>query len=532
MNKKLKEYEKHVLKKQRRRAKPKKLHSRKSIGYKRTKLKETKDIYNSTDYLNNWSKQNLHTSYKGITAADLGVGKPIGLEMRPVSGLTTKGSFGGIRRPISARKEPMMSKRPQTAKLGPGRGQKNTGRSKRSSQNPDRKIVKKRIKSSLSQQKIHRPKFNPYLYSSEMEISPGLGSPGPERHRHIPPPERVDVCKDPIKMIAEDYEQAWKHDQRTLKRNLVSQKFANRGNLRNKEKLKKRRLDIQRKVNEMEKTLNLMEKKHLLKNKDIVFKEKMIKERRSVDNFKRGLREKKAMYQWETAIIEKRQKIAGRRRRKKTIRNRDTRVKTMLEQKQRWVLEKKAKYFEDVERLQQEKIEDLVQKAKKAEKIREDRKLGRLKRIEFVKSRFQRTHQRLKEDIRDEQRKISSQRFKAEMCMQYEEKLANEIEEVDEKHQVIDDEFNQVGDVLVRPKSRIMAIEFGGFKRSHSKMDVFNDEDHDSEDSSFERKRRHKEMMFNKELGGEEDGGSGDGRGVVGGQSNWESEALGLGGAL
>lgn len=234
----------------------------------------------------------------------------------------------------------------------------------------------------------------------------------------------------------------------------------------------------------MEKTLNLMERKHFLKQMDIHFKQKIIEEKTKVNNFKRNLKEKKAYYEWKRKIIEKKQKERGKLDRESTLKSKYDKIDRMFIHKRKLVQQKKMRYFKSVEQLQREIIDDLQEKARKAEKIRQERKEGRLKKIKFVQDKYKRTKERIRKDKLKEELRIRKEREKAKRCLDYENKMFMELDEADDIHQKIDNEFNEIGDVPIRPKPTIMELKFAGFEQSKSKMEIFDDEMEDSDGDS------------------------------------------------
>lgn len=302
----------------------------------------------------------------------------------------------------------------------------------------------------------------------------------------------------PLHEQAQRYDEEWSESRKFLITSLKFQKYTNRGQLRAKNKTMKKRMEIQARLNQMEKTLNLMEKKHFLKQMDIHFKKKVIDEKTKVNNFKKNLKEKKAYYEWKRKIIEKQQKERGKQDREKTKKNKREKVDGMLRRKRMRVLQKKNQYFRSVEQLQKETIKDLKRKAKKAEKIRRERKQGRLKRIQFVQNKYKKTKERIKADNLKEKERIDNERRRAMMYMNYEMKILRELQEADEIHEKVDNQFNDIGDVPIRPKPTIMDLKFNGFEQSQEKMDIFDDELENSDDSSLDRKRRNKRNNFVK----------------------------------
>lgn len=303
----------------------------------------------------------------------------------------------------------------------------------------------------------------------------------------------------PIQEHAQKYDEMWNEDRKFLITSLKFQKYSNRGSLRSKTKTKRKRLEIQSKVNQMEKTLNLMERKHFLKQMDIHFKQKVIEEKTKVNQFKRDLREKKAYYEWKRKIIEKKQKERGKMDRETTLKNKYDKEDRMLLHKRKLVQQKKMRYFRSVEQLQREIIDDLQEKARKAEKIRQERKKGRLKKIKFVQDKYRRTKERIKKDNLKEKLRIQKEREKAKRCIDYENKMFLELDEADDIHQKIDNEFNEIGDVPIRPKPTIMELKFAGFEQSTSKMEIFDDEElENSNDSSTDGKNNVKKETFKK----------------------------------
>lgn len=215
-----------------------------------------------------------------------------------------------------------------------------------------------------------------------------------------------------------------------------------------------------------------MEKKHFLKQMDIHFKKKVIEEKNKVNDFKRDLKEKKAYYEWKRNIIEKNQKERGKRDREETLSSKYNKIDNMFLSKRDLVTNKKERYFRSVEQLQREIIKELQTKARKAERIRQERKKGRLKRIKFIKEKYEKTQKRLREDKKKEKERIDFAKKKAERCINYEMKMMKELEQADEIHQQIDHQFSGIGDVPFKPKPTIMELKFTGFQEEGSKIEI------------------------------------------------------------
>lgn len=209
----------------------------------------------------------------------------------------------------------------------------------------------------------------------------------------------------------------------------------------------------------MKKTLHLMEKKYHQTHMDAETKQKAIRAKREVTYFKNVLQHQKASWYKKKRRIEAKQRNDGIIDKERTTKNKIEKMQNILNRKKFLVKKKKAQYEVNCERRQKERIEELQRKAESANRIRLMKKKAKNNRVKFFKKKYKFIKNRIRADIRQEEKRIRSTKVLARELLDYGAEINLELKELEKYHKKVETEFYKQGDMVCRHPAGLLSVD-------------------------------------------------------------------------
>lgn len=292
----------------------------------------------------------------------------------------------------------------------------------------------------------------------------------------------------------------WEQRKKEIMFDLVQQKSVLKKQYLHRKNAKRKRKEINKKVDTMKMQIEMMKRKLSLTKADINFKRKQILEKNQVDQKKRAhslalIRNKK-----QREKERKLQTLTNRRRNLSSKQNIFNKKLKMLNFKKSLVQEQKS-FFKKLINSTGNMNKQALKRCKiNAERVRKLKRESRIKRLNHVENLYSVTSNRINREIKKEEGKIKTDRDIARKYLKEEIRLEKEFEGLKTERKAVDNQWENIGDVIVkRRKDAIIDKEFKPMRMSPDKMDIFLDyKDLNMSDDSFERKEkmRLKEFKF------------------------------------